>query len=44
MFVIGPKGSGKTTISKNLSERTNAAYLNFIDFKKKNGLKDKGDE
>jgi adenylate kinase family enzyme len=43
-LVIGPKGSGKTTISKNLSERTNAAYLNFVDFKKANNLKDKGDE
>ena len=44
IFVIGPKGSGKTTISKNLSDRTNAAYINFVDFKKANGLKDKGDE
>jgi adenylate kinase family enzyme len=43
-FVIGPKGSGKTTIAKNLSGRTNASYINFVDFKKAKGLKDASDE
>jgi len=44
LFVVGPKGSGKTTIAKNLSERTNAAFINFLEFKKANGLQDAGDE
>jgi len=44
MFVLGPKGSGKTTIAKNLSERTNAAFINFLEFKKANGLQEADDE
>jgi len=31
-LIIGTKGSGKTTVAKNLCERTNAAYINFNEF------------
>jgi adenylate kinase family enzyme len=44
MFVLGPKGAGKSTISNNLSDRTNAAFLNFHAFKAGNGLADAGEE
>lgn len=44
MFVLGPKASGKTTIGNNLSDRTNAAFINFLEFKKSNGLQDANEE
>ena len=44
MFVLGPKGAGKSTISGNLSDRTNADFLNFHEFKAGNGLADAGEE
>jgi adenylate kinase family enzyme len=44
MFLIGPKACGKTTIAKNMAERTNMKHLDFLQWRKDNGLKDAGDE
>jgi adenylate kinase family enzyme len=43
-FLIGPKASGKTTLGKQIAERTNMVFMNFNDFVKKNHLKGKDDE
>ena len=39
-LVLGTKGSGKTTVAKNLCERTNATYLNFTDFAAQDDMQD----
>src|SRR5688572_11943869 len=43
-FLIGPKCSGKTTLGKALSERTNMKLLNFSQFLKSSDLKNADDE
>jgi adenylate kinase family enzyme len=43
-LVLGTKGSGKTTVAKNLCERTNAAYLNFVDFAAQEEMQDIDEE
>jgi adenylate kinase family enzyme len=43
-FLIGPKASGKTTLGKQIAERTNMVFMNFNDFVKKHHLKGKDDE
>ena len=43
-FLNGPKGSGKTTVGKLLSEKTNMEQLNFDQFCKNLNIKDKDDE
>ena len=43
-FLIGPKGSGKTTIGKTLAHRTNMLLMNFDEFIKKNSLTNSDDE
>jgi adenylate kinase family enzyme len=43
-FIIGPKCSGKTTLGKALSERTNMKLINFSKFIKDNDLKSADDE
>jgi len=44
IFVLGPKGSGKTQISNKLSDRTNMNFINFNEFVQSNGLCEKDDE
>lgn len=44
MFILGPKASGKTTIGKAISARTNTKLINFNDFIEQNGLEDQDDE
>jgi adenylate kinase family enzyme len=43
-FLIGPKGSGKTTIGTTLAHRTNMLLMNFDEFIKKNSLTNSDDE
>jgi len=43
-LIIGTKGSGKTTIAKDMCERTNAAYFNFLDFCAMEGMEDLDEE
>lgn len=44
MFLIGPKKSGKTTIGRAVSERTNLKFVNYRDFIKTSDLKRKDEE
>jgi len=44
MFILGPKGSGKSHIAQNLAERTNMLYLNFDQMVKDSGLDPADDE
>ena len=44
IFLIGPKCSGKTVLAHKVCARTNTKYVNFHDFLKCNGLKNKDDE
>ena len=43
-LILGIKGSGKTTVAKDLCERTNAAYLNFLDFAAREDMQDIDEE
>ena len=43
-FLIGPRGSGKTTVGTTLAHRTNMLLMNFDDFVKKNSLSNSDDE
>jgi adenylate kinase family enzyme len=43
-LVLGTKGSGKTTVARTLCERTNAAYLNFLDFAAQEDMQDIDEE
>ena len=45
-FLIGPKGSGKTSVAKELAYRTNMEIINFEQFMRDRGLsaEDDGDE
>jgi broad-specificity NMP kinase len=42
--MLGPKGSGKTTIGTTMSERTNAKLIDFNEFLSSNGLEGQDDE
>lgn len=44
MFLIGPKACGKSTIAKNMAERTNMKHMDFLQWRKDCGLKDADDE
>lgn len=43
-FLNGPKGSGKTTVGKQLAEKTNMEVLNFDKFIKNQKMQGKDDE
>lgn len=43
-FIIGPKGSGKTSVGKVVCEVSNQKMLNFHDFIEENKLSDKDEE
>jgi adenylate kinase family enzyme len=43
-MIIGPKKSGKTTLAIEVGKRTNMKNINFNEFLKKNGLREKSDE
>ena len=44
MFLLGPKGSGKTTVGKEMAERTNMKLVDFNAFVNDNGLLGQDDE
>ena len=44
MFLIGPKACGKSTIARNMADRTNMKHVDFLLWRKECGLKDAGDE
>jgi len=44
MFMLGPKASGKTSISNKLAGRTNMKCIDFNSFVEKEGLDGQDDE
>lgn len=44
MFVLGPKGAGKSRVAQNLADRTNMTHINFDDFIKEKELEHEDDE
>jgi adenylate kinase family enzyme len=44
MFMLGPKSSGKTTVSNKMAKRTNMTHIDFCDYLEKNGLEGQDDE
>ena len=44
MFVLGQKGSGKSTVAKKMAERTNMKHLDYSKWIEENGLEDEDDE
>ena len=43
-FMLGPQGSGKSSVGKKLSDKTNMEHLNFTEFVSQRNLGGKSDE
>ena len=44
MFMLGPKASGKSTLSKRMAHRQNMQHIDFCDYLEKQGLQGQDDE